>query len=161
MSFLAFMTEARAKSLAFLASIVVVGVILGLIMQIVDSSIGAPPLLHFPSNLLGLPLVAVGSWLRFWAGSVFYEHNQSMISLKAPTKLITNGPWKYSRNPLYLGLISIGLGLSILFASYSDLLLTIVGMGLLDLQVRREEKLLSKAFGKPYLDYKKRVRRWI
>ena len=85
-----------------------------------------------------------------------------MVSFKAPPTIVTAGPWKYSRNPLYLGLILIGLGFSLLFASTSDSLFTLVGAVLLHLEVvTHEEKILNQKFGTEYADYKKQVRRWI
>ncbi len=155
------MARPRTKSLVFLASLLLVGVILGLVLQMIDGLLGFPRMLPGWANLVGLPPVVVGSWLRFWAGSVFYESNLSMVSFKVPPNLVTDGPWKYSRNPLYLGLVLIGLGFSIFFSSYSDLMLTLVGTGLLQLEIRHEEKLLSQTFGEEYLEYKKHVRKWI
>ena len=56
----------------------------------------------------------------------------------------------------------IGLGFSLFFASYFDLLVTLVGAGLLHLEVvTHEEKVLAQAFGNRYLDYRSRVRRWL
>src|SRR6266571_986674 len=155
------MIGARTRSLVFLTSLVLVGFIFGLIFHAIDGSLDFPPLLPSPANMLGLTLVMIGSWLRFWAGSVFYRQNPSMVSFKVPPNLVTNGPWKYSRNPLYLGIILMSLGFSALFSSYLYLLLTLVGIGLLQLEVRHEEKTLSQTFGQEYLEYKKRVRTWI
>jgi len=156
------MIGAKAKSGGFLVSLLLAGLALGWVFQLVDHLVGFPKLLPYPTNLLGLALVAVGSWIRFWAGDVFYAQNPSMVSFNVPPKLVTTGPWRYSRNPLYLGLIIIGLGFSIVFFSFSDLILTLVGMGLLHLEVvLHEEKVLSQKFGESYLYYEKRVRRWI
>ena len=85
-----------------------------------------------------------------------------MVSLKTPPHLVTSGPWRYSRNPLYVGLILIGLGFSLLFASISDLSFTILGFVLLHLEVvMHEEKVLGQKFGTDYLNYRRQVRRWI
>ena len=85
-----------------------------------------------------------------------------MVSLKVPPSLVTLGPWKYSRNPLYLGLIVMGVGFSFLFSSYTELAFTVVGVALLHLEVTvHEEKALSEKFGDVYQVYKNRVRRWI
>ena len=82
--------------------------------------------------------------------------------LQRGASLSSSRPWKYSRNPLYLGLIIMGLGFSLFFASYADALFTLVGAGFLHLEViTHEEKILSQAFGVQYLNYKRQVRRWI
>jgi protein-S-isoprenylcysteine O-methyltransferase Ste14 len=148
--------------LAFSLLLLVVGVLFGIIFRAIDAWLGIPPLLTYPATFSGLILVGVGSWLRFWGGTVFYGKNRSMVSFKAPPTLVTTGPWKYSRNPLYLGLILIGLGFSLLFASTFDLSFTLVGAVLLQIEVViNEEKILSQKFGIEYADYKKQVRRWI
>jgi len=155
------MGRPRTKSFAFLISLLLVGIIFGFLFQAIDRLLGFPRVLPDPDNLTGLVIVVIGSWLRFWAGSVFYGKNRSMVSFKVPPNLVTKGPWKYSRNPLYLGLILIGLGFSFFFFSYSYLLLTLVGIGLLQLEIRNEEKVLTQSFGEEYLEYKKHVRKWI
>jgi protein-S-isoprenylcysteine O-methyltransferase Ste14 len=156
------MVGPNIKSAVFLVSLLLAGLVLGWALQLVDRLIGFPKLLPYPINFSGLALLAFGSWIRFWTGTVFYRQNPSMVSFKVPPKLVTTGPWRYSRNPLYLGLIVIGLGFSIFFFSYSDLILTLVGAVLLHLEVvMHEEKVLSQKFGNIYLDYKTHVRRWI
>jgi protein-S-isoprenylcysteine O-methyltransferase Ste14 len=156
------MSGPNTKSVVFLASLLLAGLAFGWALQLVDRLVGFPKLLPYPINFAGLAILAFGSWIRLWAGTVFYRQNPSMVSFKVPPKLVTTGPWRYSRNPLYLGLIIIGLGFSILFFSYSDLILTLVGALLLHLEVvMHEEKVLSKKFGDIYLDYKAKIRRWI
>ncbi len=156
------MVGPNTKSAVFLVSLLLAGVVLGWVLQLVDRLVSFPKLLPYPINFAGLSLIAFGSWIRLWAGAVFYRQNPSMVSFKVPPKLVTTGPWRYSRNPLYLGLIMIGLGFSILFFSYSDLILTLIGAVLLHLEVvMHEEKVLSEKFGNIYLDYKTKIRRWI
>jgi protein-S-isoprenylcysteine O-methyltransferase Ste14 len=156
------MVGPNTKSVVFLVSLLLAGVALGWALQLVDRLVGFPRLLPAPINFAGLALIAFGSWIRLWAGAVFYSQNANMVSFKVPPKLVTTGPWKYSRNPLYLGLIIIGLGFSILFFSYSDIILTLVGAVLLHLEVvMHEERVLSRKFGNIYLDYKAQIRRWI
>jgi protein-S-isoprenylcysteine O-methyltransferase Ste14 len=156
------MVGPNIKSAGFLVSLLLAGLVLGWILQTVDRIVGFPRLLPYPINSAGLALIAFGSWIRLWAGAVFYRQNPSMVSFKVPPKLVITGPWRYSRNPLYLGLIMIGLGFSIFFFSYSDLILTLVGALLLHLEVvMHEEKVLTQKFGNIYLDYKKQIRRWI
>jgi protein-S-isoprenylcysteine O-methyltransferase Ste14 len=156
------MMRPRTRSLAFTLSLLVVGLLFGVLFRTIDTRLGIPPLLTYPGDLSGLILIAVGAWLRSWGGTVFYGKNPSMVSFKAPPTLVTTGPWKYSRNPLYLCLILIGLGFSLLFASTSDLLFTLVGAVLVHLKVViNEEKILSQKFGTEYAAYKKQVRRWV
>jgi protein-S-isoprenylcysteine O-methyltransferase Ste14 len=150
------------KSTIFLVSLLLAGVALGWALQLVDRLVGFPKMLPYPINFAGLALIAFGSWIRVWAGAVFYRQNPSMVSFNVPPKLVTTGPWRHSRNPLYLGLIMIGLGFSTFFFSYSSLILTLVGAVLLHLEVvMHEEKVLRQKFGNIYLDYKTQIRKWI
>jgi protein-S-isoprenylcysteine O-methyltransferase Ste14 len=156
------MVGPNIKSATFLVSLLLAGLALGWALQLIDRLFGFPKLLPYPINFAGLAIIAFGSWMRLWAGAVFYRQNPSMVSFNVPPKLVTTGPWRYSRNPLYLGLIMIGLGFSIFFSSYSDLIFTLVGAVLLHLEVvMHEEEVLTQKFGNVYLDYKKQIRRWI
>ena len=156
------MVGARTRSLAFSISLVLVGLAVGWISLAIDRVFGFQQVLSYPNNLSGLALIIVGTSLRFWAGSVFYQNNPSMVSLKVPPSLVTTGPWKYSRNPLYLALIIMGVGFSLLLSSYTDLAITVVGAVLLHLEVTlHEEKVLDRKFGHTYQAYKSKVRKWI
>ncbi len=81
---------------------------------------------------------------------------------KPTTKILDTGFYGYSRNPIYLGMILIYLGVTCLFNSiwflpFLPLCLLVIHFGV----ILREEKYLESKFGEEYLDYKKRVRRWI
>ena len=112
-----------------------------------------------PSIFIGLILTSLGYVISFW--SVF---TQVMIGRGTPVpimptkKLIIEGPYKYSRNPMWLG-FGLGLiGLGILFNSISFLLidLAIFVVGYLYLKLI-EEKELTLRFGKEYTKYMKSV----
>lgn len=81
---------------------------------------------------------------------------------KPTTKILDTGFYGYSRNPIYLGMVLIYLGVtclanSIWFLPFLPFCLLIIHYGV----ILREEKYLEGKFGEDYLDYKKRVRRWI
>ena len=156
------MVGAKTRSLTFSISLLLVGLAVGWISLAVDRLLGLQQVFPYPINLSGLVLIIIGTSLRFWAGSVFYQVNQSMVSFQVPPNFVTTGPWKYSRNPLYLGLIIMGLGFSLLFSSYTDLTFTVIGAVLLHLEVTlHEEKVLDQKFGYAYQAYKSKVRKWI
>ena len=132
------------------------------LLSVIDRNLNFPRLLRYPINLIGILPLFAGFILRFWAGSTFYKQKLKIISIKASNKLIISGPYKYSRNPLYLGFILIGLGYSLIFDSLSSLVLLTIGSVFGHFYViLHEEKTLVKAFGKEYLKYKEKVRRWI
>jgi protein-S-isoprenylcysteine O-methyltransferase Ste14 len=81
---------------------------------------------------------------------------------KPTIKILDSGFYKYSRNPIYVAMAVIYFGASILFGSvWSFAFLPIVLLIINNFVILREEKYLESKFGEDYLDYKKRVRRWI
>ncbi len=110
----------------------------------------------------GAILLAAGFTLRVWATFDFYQRKMKVIVLQPQTSLITTGPYRYSRNPLYLGgNVFIFGGAVLMLGSTCGLILTVVNILAVDFMIRREEKQLEKIFGQEFIDYKSRVRRWI
>jgi protein-S-isoprenylcysteine O-methyltransferase Ste14 len=113
-------------------------------------------------TIVGWVLLDAGFLLRVWATFDFYERKMKVISLVPQRKLVTSGPYRFSRNPLYLGgNVFIFFGAGLLFGSPGALLITALHLPLVDLFIRREERQLEKTFGADWLDYKSRVRRWL
>jgi protein-S-isoprenylcysteine O-methyltransferase Ste14 len=78
------------------------------------------------------------------------------------TKIVQSGPFRLSRNPLYLQMVLVSLGAAVLLANVWLILLTpIVGWTLQHFAIRPEEAYLEAKFGEAYLSYKRRVRRWL
>jgi len=78
------------------------------------------------------------------------------------TVLVVDGPFKYTRNPLYLSLTLLYAGIAILVNSlWTMLLLPVVLVVMRKGVVDREERYLARKFGEQYLRYKASVRRWI
>ena len=78
------------------------------------------------------------------------------------TRLVTSGIYRVSRNPVYLGMMLVLVGLAVLLASPAALLVSAVFVLYLDLyQIAPEERALAEAFGQEYVEYRARVRRWI
>ena len=75
-------------------------------------------------------------------------------------KIIKKGPFSFSRNPIYVGLILVILGYTLALRSYSVLLVLLVAFYFCK-AILKEEKILNKHFGKEYLEYKSKVRRFI
>lgn len=81
---------------------------------------------------------------------------------KAASALITDGPYRFSRNPSYVSLTMLYVGLGVVLNNAWILLLAVPVLLIMDLWViRREEKHLEEKFGKHYLQYKSTVRRWL
>ena len=84
------------------------------------------------------------------------------IKFKKVNKLVTSGIYKYSRNPMYLGLLMIVISSSIFYLNiYSILTPLFFYLWINRFQIKREEVFLKEKFGEDYLSYKKKTRRWI
>jgi len=81
---------------------------------------------------------------------------------QTPSTLVVEGPYKFSRNPIYLAVTILLIGLAILVGSLSIFIVAIVLFIIFQKWfVGWEEKKLEEVFGEEYLEYKKRVRRWL
>ncbi len=81
---------------------------------------------------------------------------------KPVTTLITDGPYRYSRNPAYLALTLLYFGVGVLFSSAWVCVLVIPTLLIINVAaVRKEEQHLEAQFGEEYLRYKTAVRRWL
>ena len=78
-----------------------------------------------------------------------------------PERLVTDGPYAYCRNPMYLGHIIFLIGLALSVRSWLASLIAIVSAVWFQLRVLRDEKRLADRFGQPYIEYTGRVKRWI
>lgn len=118
---------------------------------------------HAPAaTAAGWVLLDAGFLLRTWAAFDFYERKMKVISLEPQRRLVTTGPYRFTRNPLYLGgNVFIFFGSALLFGSPGALLITVAHLPLVDLFIRREERQLAKVFGNEWIEYTKHVRRWI
>jgi protein-S-isoprenylcysteine O-methyltransferase Ste14 len=111
---------------------------------------------------VGSLLLIAGFLLRVWATYHFYQRSMKVIVLSAQQSLITDGPYRFSRNPLYLGgNVCMFLGATLIVGSPSGIVLTIAQLPLVDIMIRREEKQLEKKFGDEWIRYARKVRRWL
>lgn len=123
------------------------------------------PIRFFPStfqSIVGLPLIGIGIFLIIWAVRVF-KHTGTDISVSKPTiAIVAEGPYRFTRNPMYLSMTLAYLGVVISLNALWPLLLLPGVLLVMQLGViSREERYLEKKFGQQYLHYKGRVRRWI
>jgi protein-S-isoprenylcysteine O-methyltransferase Ste14 len=101
-------------------------------------------------------LVLDGSAMRF-----FRRAGTSMLPFKPSTELVTTGPYRFSRNPMYLGMAFLYVGLAFALGFVWPLVvLPVVVLAVDQLVVAIEEAYLVRRFGQPYCDYMKQARRW-
>jgi protein-S-isoprenylcysteine O-methyltransferase Ste14 len=83
------------------------------------------------------------------------------IDEKEKTQLITTGLYKFIRNPTYLGLFLLNIGVWLIWSTWTVFLLNILFFLFLEIQVRCEEDFLFSVHGEQYIDYKKRTKRYL
>jgi protein-S-isoprenylcysteine O-methyltransferase Ste14 len=150
------------KSILHNVGVVLFGLGVAWIGRQIDWAFGIPRIASDCAVAAGYLLLVVGFLLRVWATFYFYEQQMKVISLTPQQALITGGPYRFSRNPLYLGgnvLIFFGAALSL--RSPAALVITALHLPLVDLFIRREESQLAAQFGDAWQLYRSRVRRWI
>ena len=118
----------------------------------------------FPQVLvwLGYALVLIGLGLTISAASGLMRARTTLDPHGSVSSLVTSGPYRFSRNPIYLGFLCLLIGFPFIFKTYWGLILSPLLIMLMNvLIIRHEEAYLEKKFGDVYRSYKSRVRRWL
>ena len=114
------------------------------------------------TRVVGIVLVVAFLLWNGWALSVMAANRTSILPGGATTAVLHKGPFRLSRNPLYVGLIALDAGLALVIGSFWAVLLVPVGIGaLLWGAIWPEERYLTGKFGDGYTAYRARVRRWL
>jgi protein-S-isoprenylcysteine O-methyltransferase Ste14 len=124
------------------------------------------PLPFIPASLpgawIGAGVVASSVALAAWAIVTFRKAGTRVETYKPTTAIVAQGPYAFTRNPIYLGMFLGQIGFAIGFDSLWVLAMLlpfflVIRYGV----VAREEAYLGRKFGRAYLDYKSRTRRWL
>lgn len=111
---------------------------------------------------IALPLIFGGLLLDGMAAGLFRRHETAVEPWKPSTALVTEGLYRFSRNPIYVGFAVTYAGLAIAMDSVVALALLIPCLAVVDrLVIAREERYLADRFGADYAAYRARVRRWL
>ena len=114
------------------------------------------------SSLLGLILIFSGISLVFVSFRFMRKMKTTFIPDGTPEVLISSGPFKFSRNPIYLGMLTILVGVAFLMSSLSAIIIAFVfGIIINFTWIAHEEKKLHKLFSEDWENYSSKVRRWI
>jgi protein-S-isoprenylcysteine O-methyltransferase Ste14 len=109
-------------------------------------------------------LIGIALWLALDGAAMllFRRARTSMVPIKPTTALVTSGPYRFTRNPMYLGMIFLYIALAFaLGVIWALVVLPLVIVAVDRLVIAREEAYLARKFGQPYGDYMRRVRRWL
>jgi len=143
--------------LAFLGTLLA-----GLILNRLLGNPRVPLLAHGLQNLLGWLAIVLGAGTMLSAASLFRRIGTEAKPWKPSTALVTDGVFRWTRNPMYLGMAGIYAGVALVADSLMALLLLIPLVFVIQHEViAREEAYLEGRFGEAYRAYRARVRRWV
>lgn len=149
----------RVRPLLLMASALLLGFIMDHVLALPVLIPRDESLLHkaIPAALLVLGAVVSGAGIRN-----FMRAGTPVPGNRATHQLVTTGIHAWSRNPIYVGMLLLYLGVGVAVRSTWILAFTPLIIGILRYAVvRQEEAYLEGRFGDAYLDYKARVRRWL
>jgi protein-S-isoprenylcysteine O-methyltransferase Ste14 len=111
---------------------------------------------------VGIAGIASGVMLSIWSIRTFWRAGTSVVPVRPSTTVVTGGPFRFTRNPMYVALALLYLGVTFWLNMLWPLLLFPVLLFLVQTYViAREERYLERKFGEEYVQYKSRVRRWM
>ena len=139
--------------------IYLVALVLGGALQLVQPLPFVPPTLALP---LGASLVVIALVLFVWSILTFKKAGTPVPGNQPTTAIVGTGPYRLSRNPIYVAFSLLVLGAAVWLNSVWLLATLVAAMTLMHfIVIRREEAYLERKFGAQYLDYKRTVRRWL
>ncbi|MCQ4313696.1 isoprenylcysteine carboxylmethyltransferase family protein [Pseudomonas stutzeri] len=110
---------------------------------------------------IGWGSIAAGIFLMVWAALEMYRHRTTINPYGKPSSLLQTGPFRFSRNPIYLADTLIYCGIALLLDSlWPWLLLPLLILCMQRTVIVHEEHLLTRLFGDDYRAYRRHVRRW-
>jgi protein-S-isoprenylcysteine O-methyltransferase Ste14 len=113
------------------------------------------------STVIGIVLAIIGLAIGVWALFTMLRAGTSPDPYKPVTALVTGGPYRFSRNPMYVAMVLLYAAAALLFRIIPALILLPVALLLVEFGViRREERYLEAKFGDRYREYRSHVRRW-
>jgi protein-S-isoprenylcysteine O-methyltransferase Ste14 len=124
----------------------------------------SPPqtLLHIPYILMASVSIIFGFTVMIWAWLQFKKSDTAVCPTSKTSRIVTNGVYKYSQNPMYLGMLFILAGASLLMGTIPSMLAPIGFFITIDrVFIPYEEEKLLSAFGDVYSNYQRVTRRWL
>lgn len=115
-----------------------------------------------PLHVAGLALIAIAFALDLWSAFLFLRARTAMIPFKPSSALVATGPYRFTRNPMYLGMAGALFGAAVYLGTLMPFFaLPLFIMAINTRFIAAEEALLEETFGEAYTRYKEKVRRWI
>lgn len=119
-------------------------------------------LLSGPVTLFGYILIAFGIFLPAWGARLFHQHETNILPYKDPDRMVKTGPFGFSRNPMYLGMLLVLLGVAELYGTALSFIFPLAYFCVANgYYIPYEEGRMAETFGDEFSTYKAKVRRWI
>ena len=142
----------------------VYAVLFAVAMWLLSKALPGASWLDFPWRWVG-PAIMVSAFLLDLDSLFIFRRNHTTVNPLHPEQtrvLVTSGLYRFSRNPMYLGLLIVLAGWSVYLGNLAALaLLPVFALVISCWQIRPEERVLEQKFGDEYLAYKRSVRRWL
>ena len=115
-----------------------------------------------PYSYLGIVLMLLGLGLNTWASRLFRDEGTGFQLQDGGSSLVTTGPFRFTRNPMYLGMLVWLVGLAVLLGSLTPFVFPLLFFLLANfLFIPLEEGRMEQAAGEEFAAYRRRVRRWL
>lgn len=131
-------------------------------MGLLHRFLPAAQLIQRPFTYIGVVPLVAGLLIAITAVSAFRKAGTPVVPFEPSTALVTTGMYQYTRNPMYLSLVLILLGVWLLLGTLSPLVPVVAFVWIIQSNfIHGEERFLEEIFGDDYRAYKRRVRRWL
>jgi protein-S-isoprenylcysteine O-methyltransferase Ste14 len=115
-----------------------------------------------PLRWAGIAVIALAVALGAWAAVLFKRSKTGIVPFSESTAVVESGPYRFTRNPMYVGMALILLGAAILMRSLTPLVAPLALVLIIHYRfIVHEEAHMERALGASYLAFKSRVRRWL
>ena len=131
--------------------------------MIATDRVGDPSIfLEGPVTSTGYLIGLVGIALPIWGAQIFKQRETNIIPYRDPDKIVTEGPFRFSRNPMYLGMLLVLLGATVKLGILEGFLFAALFFSVANWwYIPFEEEKMKTVFGTAFDDYCARVRRWL
>ncbi|MDN5212963.1 isoprenylcysteine carboxylmethyltransferase family protein [Fulvivirgaceae bacterium BMA12] len=131
-------------------------------MIVIKSLVVFKEIIPQPFNYLGIVPVVIGALMMMVVSKIFNKVNTEIHTFRKPRRLVTDGLFKISRNPIYLGFAIMLVGVWVLLGTLLPVIGCLVFVVIANLwYIPYEERMMEQTFGSEYLTYKTKVRRWL
>jgi protein-S-isoprenylcysteine O-methyltransferase Ste14 len=152
--------EGQTKAARVLPTTYLLGAIVAMIaLQVI---VPVTRVIPFRWNLIGIIPLVLGVTLNLIADAAFRRGGTTVKPFEESAALITNGVFRMSRNPMYLGFVGMLVGIAVFLRSLAPYGVILVFAILINrVYIRVEERMLAARFGPAWEEYKKNTRRWL